>query len=76
MTDPVPTPAPGPGSTRRRLWLYVLTIIASALACLALLLLLQNIHQRKQEAREVVFRVVPIDEQTVDPERWGMNFPR
>lgn len=46
----------------------IVTILATAL--------LINIFQRKQEARNPFLRVVEIDENTVDPARWGMNFPQ
>jgi hypothetical protein len=37
--------------------------------------LLMNIFERKQEARNPFFRVVELDEATVDPAVWGKNFP-
>ncbi|MDZ4773260.1 MAG: ammonia-forming cytochrome c nitrite reductase subunit c552 [Planctomycetota bacterium] len=47
-----------------------------ALATVGVMLLLENIHERKNEAREQVLRIVDIDETTVDPAVWGQNFPR
>ena len=35
-----------------------------------------NIETRKEEARQMVFRIVNLTEQTVDPAEWGKNFPR
>ena len=51
--------------------LVVLVIIATVLA----LALLVNIFQRKQEARNPFFRVVELNDDTVDPSVWGKNFP-
>ncbi len=61
---------------RVRLALYVMVAVALGLLTVAVLLLLENISTRKKEAREVVFRLVNIDETTVDPAEWGKNFPR
>jgi nitrite reductase (cytochrome c-552) len=49
--------------------------LVAALGTFGVLLLLQNINTRQAEARETVFRVVEITEDTVDPEVWGKNFP-
>lgn len=38
--------------------------------------LLQNISDRKEEAKEVAFQLTQITEDTVDPAEWGKNFPR
>jgi len=56
--------------------LYVLVVIAVAVATVAVLLLLQNISTRMRESRDVVFKIVDLDETTVDPAEWGKNFPR
>jgi nitrite reductase (cytochrome c-552) len=40
------------------------------------MLLEQNIAQRKQEAQQVVFKLVELTEDTIDPAEWGKNFPR
>jgi nitrite reductase (cytochrome c-552) len=39
------------------------------------LTLLVNIFQRKQEARNPFFRVVELNDDTIDPSIWGKNFP-
>ena len=31
---------------------------------------------RAQEARQHVFQVVKLDENTIDPAEWGKNYPR
>lgn len=53
-----------------------LLLVVGAAATFALLWLVENIRDRKVEARESVFRVVPLDEKTVDPAEWGKNYPR
>ncbi len=55
---------------------YVATIIVVALLTVGVMLLLQNVSQRKEEAKQDVFRVVEITEDTLDPAVWGKNFPR
>ncbi|HEX5690186.1 MAG TPA: hypothetical protein VFX76_09295 [Roseiflexaceae bacterium] len=55
--------------------LYVLTLVVVAAATAGLMLLLGNIAQRKEEAQQHAFRVVEVDEDTVDPAIWGKNYP-
>ncbi len=38
--------------------------------------LLFNVRDRKDEAREVSFRLADLTEETIDPMIWGKNFPR
>lgn len=38
--------------------------------------LLFNVRDRKEEAKEVSFRLADLTEETVDPAIWGKNFPR
>ncbi len=57
-------------------FLYLLTIAVVALLTVGVMLLWQNISQRKEEARQDVFRVVEITEETLDPAEWGKNYPR
>jgi nitrite reductase (cytochrome c-552) len=59
--------------TRRGILL--LTAGAAAAAALATALLV-NIFERKQEARNPFYRVVELDDETVDPAVWGKNFPQ
>jgi len=56
--------------------LYVALIIIVAVATVAVMLLMENIAQRQEEAKQHVFKVVEISEDTIDPEIWGKNFPR
>lgn len=65
-----------PGKTRRSgraLAIAVVVIAAGAAAGTSALLV--NIFERKAEARTPFFRVVDLDEKTVDPAEWGKNFP-
>ncbi|HMO37258.1 MAG TPA: ammonia-forming cytochrome c nitrite reductase subunit c552 [Gemmatales bacterium] len=41
-----------------------------------IMLLRQNIADRKEEAKQTVFQLAPIQEDTIDPSIWGKNFPR
>lgn len=56
--------------------LYALTIILVAVATVAVMFLLQNINQRKEEAKQDIFRVTELTEETIDPAEWGKNYPR
>jgi nitrite reductase (cytochrome c-552) len=49
--------------------------LAAALVTATLVALLVSIVERKQEAKYPFFRVVELDESTVDPAVWGKNFP-
>jgi nitrite reductase (cytochrome c-552) len=69
-----------PKSPTRRLQgstlLYAIVGLLTASLTVAVILLLENIHTRKSEARQHVFRVVEIPEGTIDPAIWGQNYPR
>ncbi len=52
-----------------------LVALAAAGATVLVLLLYANISARKQEARQPFFKVVELDERTVDPAVWGRTFP-
>ena len=58
--------------TRRRL--LIVTLLA-AVAAVAVIGVLVTIVQHKQEARNPFFRVVELNDETVDPAVWGRNFP-
>jgi len=49
-------------------------IVAAATAGITALLM--NIAERKQEARESYVRLVEVDEDTTDPAKWGVNWPK
>ena len=55
---------------------YLLIIVLIATATIGVMLLQENIARRKEEAKQVVFKLVNITEQTIDPAEWGKNFPR
>lgn len=53
----------------------ILVLVLALIATIGVLALWQNIQTRKAEAKQVVFKLVNIDETTVDPAIWGKNFP-
>ena len=55
---------------------YIGLVVAFAIVTFGVLLLYQNIVTRKAEATQHVFRVVDVDENTIDPAIWGKNYPR
>ena len=57
-------------------WFFIAVILIVAVATAAVLLVLDSIADRKEEARQTVFKVVNLTEQTVDPAEWGKNFSR
>src|SRR5687768_11621399 len=61
--------------TRRRFGGPVFIAVLAAVAAIAATALLVNIFQRQQEARNPFYRVVELDDDTVDPAVWGKNFP-
>ena len=66
-----------PNEPRRQITTLKLAGVAGGTAlviCLVLALLI-NILERKQEAKNPFFRVVALDDNTIDPVVWGKNFP-
>jgi nitrite reductase (cytochrome c-552) len=55
---------------------YVLVLVVVALATAGVTALLLNVSERKAEGREPFVRLVEVDEDTTDPEVWGVNWPR
>ncbi|HEY0840862.1 MAG TPA: ammonia-forming cytochrome c nitrite reductase subunit c552 [Vulgatibacter sp.] len=55
--------------------MLAITVLVAAGAAAGTSALLVNIFERKAEARTPFFRVVDLDEKTVDPAEWGKNFP-
>jgi formate-dependent nitrite reductase cytochrome c552 subunit len=51
-------------------------VVVTAAATIGILLLLDNIRDRKDEAKQTVFAIAELDETTVDPVEWGKNYPR
>lgn len=60
---------------KRRSMRFVGLVALIVLVTVLGLALLVNIFQRKQEARNPFFRVVELNDDTVDPSVWGKNFP-
>jgi nitrite reductase (cytochrome c-552) len=56
--------------------LYFLIVFAVLIGTVTVLLLLRNIMTRQREAEQVVFKLVDLDETTVDALEWAKNFPR
>lgn len=55
--------------------LIFVTALVAAAAAAGMTALLVNIMERKQEARDPVFRVVELTDEIDDPAVWGKNFP-
>ena len=64
-----------PESRSRRTKTIIIAAVVAALAAAGSAALLVNILERKQEARNPFYRVVDLNEDTVDPAAWGKNFP-
>ncbi len=69
---------PTPSARFRWVWLvaYAVVTVGVAAATIAIVLLLQNIRERKEEARQFSFKVVDLNDNTIDPNIWGQNYPR
>ncbi|MGH7495783.1 MAG: ammonia-forming cytochrome c nitrite reductase subunit c552 [bacterium] len=55
--------------------LILLTVLFATVAAVAGVALLMNIFERKREAKNPFYRVVELNDDTVDPAIWGKNFP-
>jgi nitrite reductase (cytochrome c-552) len=55
---------------------YILLLLLAAAATVGVMWLYENIVTRKQEARQIAFKLANLTETTVDPAEWGKNFPR
>lgn len=67
---------PAERNSRRRRWgIIAAVLVLGALATVGVAALLITIVERKQEATQPYFKVVEVDETTVDPAVWGQNFP-
>lgn len=57
-------------------WSCLILIVAlAAIAVIAIAALLVNIFERKQEARNLFYRVVDLNDTIDDPAVWGKDFP-
>lgn len=54
----------------------IVLLVLAALVGFATAALLTNIFEHKQEAKNTYVRLVDVNEDTTDPEPWGMNWPR
>ena len=59
----------------RRFSIPFIAALTAAAAALVITALLVNIVQRQQESLNPFYRVVDLNEETVDPAIWGRNFP-
>ncbi len=57
-------------------WIYTATLLVTAGLTFGLTALLMNIRQRKTEGEHRFLTLVEVNEDTIDPEIWGRNFPR
>jgi nitrite reductase (cytochrome c-552) len=60
---------------KRPVLFFTVVVLASIFVAVGAMMLLINILERKQEAKNPFYRVVELDDNTVDPEVWGKNFP-
>ncbi len=65
----------GTAGRRRIVWITLGVAALSALLAAGLLALLMDVFRHRQEARNPFYRVVALDDDTVDPAVWGRNFP-
>jgi nitrite reductase (cytochrome c-552) len=63
-------------SRKVQIIIFVVVLLIVALGTIAVMLLLENVRQRKLEAREHVFAIARLTENTIDPNEWGKNYPR
>ena len=63
-------------SNRRPVGVYVGIAAVVALVTAGATALLVNIFERKQEAKSTFVKLVEVTENDVDPEKWGVNWPR
>src|SRR5258708_11993361 len=65
----------GPFKSRTALWAGIIAG-GDARATALVMALYANISERKAEAREISFKVVDLDERSIEPALWAKNFPR
>src|SRR5919108_3397735 len=70
-----PPPRRETAPPRRRYVPVLLTAVVAAILAAGGAALLINIFERKQEARNPFYRVVDLNDETIDPALWGKNFP-
>src|SRR5918994_6658847 len=60
---------------KRRFSSPIVAATIAAVSAVFVTALLVNVFTRQQEARNPFYRVVELDDETVDPAVWGKNFP-
>lgn len=70
MTTPTP-----PGRFRKA-GLFIVIALLTAVGTAGLTALLMNISTHKEEAKNPYLKLVEVSENDVDPEKWGVNWPR
>jgi len=73
--SPTAPQAPAVAPWRRRFAYLFVFLVSVGLGVVGTMLLF-NIRERKEEAKQHFFKLVELDETTVDPAIWGKNFPR
>ena len=63
-------------SKMKYFWFYVAVLIATAGATAGVTALLLNISERKAEERTRFVRLIEVTEDTTDPAKWGVNWPK
>jgi nitrite reductase (cytochrome c-552) len=66
--------AEGPDMSKKLISILIILLVAAV--TVAVLWTWDQISIRKEEARQVVYRIVNLSEWTMNPAEWGKNFPR
>src|SRR4051812_5843033 len=61
---------------KRPIKAFVLVVLFTAIFTALIFSLLVDIFQKKQEAKNTYLKFVNVDENTSDPQPWGMNWER
>ncbi len=57
-------------------WAYLTVLFVTTAATFGVAALLFNVNERKIEVNQRFVRLVEVDEDTTDPEKWGVNWPK
>ena len=58
------------------IWKLIAVVVITAAVAFGITALLMNIFERKAEAKHPYVRLVEVDDNTSDPAKWGVNWPR
>lgn len=72
MSDTPETPKSQPVAK----WRIIAVMVGTAIVTALVVALLMNVFERKSESRVQFVRLVDVDENDTDPEKWGKNWPR